>query len=171
MSQWVDDLIETWTIHNDINRFILRWVPPEGLKAVTLLKSGKPGRGRNVARIFAHMHEVRCSKLDKNLDDGAEGVPRFEGSESPSAERLLDAFTRSGEAVAEVARSTIEEDRPIKGWKRSPLAWITYLVAHESHHRGQIAQALKQSGVRPPDEVSYGVWGYWGGYALKQPGG
>jgi uncharacterized damage-inducible protein DinB len=166
----VDDLIEAWTIHNDINLFVLRWVPPEGLEAVTLLKTGKPSRGRNVSRIFAHMHEVRCSKLDKNLAGGLVGIPRFEGSESPSADRLVEAFTRSGEAVAEVARSAIEGGQAIKGWKRSPLAWVTYLVAHESHHRGHIAQALKQSGVRPPDEVSYGVWGYWGGYALKEPG-
>lgn len=35
--------------------------------------------------------------------------------------------------------------------------------------RRRLAQALKQSGLRPPDEVSYGVWGYWGGYALKSP--
>lgn len=29
--------------------------------------------------------------------------------------------------------------------------------------------ALKQSGVRPPEEVSYGTWAYWGGYPLKKP--
>jgi uncharacterized damage-inducible protein DinB len=61
--------------------------------------------------------------------------------------------------------------RPIAGGKRSPVAWLLYLVSHESHHRGRIAQALKPSGVRPPQEVSYGTWGYWGGYELKEPTG
>lgn len=164
----LDDVLETWTIHNEINLFILRWIPPEGLEAVTLLKTGKPSRGRNVARIFAHMHAVRLSKIERNLDTAGE-LPRFEGSESPDAERLTQALTHSGEAVESVVRSAAEADQPITGWKRSPVAWLAYLVSHESHHRGQIAQALKQSGVRPPQEVSYGIWGYWGGYALKEP--
>jgi uncharacterized damage-inducible protein DinB len=170
MSDILDDLLEAWAIHNEINLFILRWIPPQGLEAVTLLKTGKPSSGRDVARIFAHMHEVRCSKLDRNLAEGLDAVPRFEGSESLDAGRLSRALARSGEGVATVVRSAVEADRAIKGWKRSPVAWLTYLISHESHHRGQVAQALKQSGVRPPQEVSYGIWGYWGGYALKDPG-
>jgi len=169
MGKVLEDLLEAWKIHNEVNLYVLRWIPPEGLEAVTLLKNGSPSRGRNVARIFAHMHEVRCTKLERNHPDGRR-LPRFEGSETPDAERLRDALACSGEAVSDVVRSTIEGDRPIAGWKRSPAAWLVYLVSHDSHHRGQIAQALKQSGVRPPQEVSYGVWGYWGGYPLKDPG-
>lgn len=59
--------------------------------------------------------------------------------------------------------------RPLKRWKRAPVTWLVYLIAHEAHHRGQIAQALKQSGIRPPQEVSYGTWAYWDGYPLKKP--
>lgn len=169
MADLLDDLLEAWTIHNAIHLFLLDWVPEEGLAAVTLLKTGKPSKGRNVARIFAHCHEVRCSKLERNLDDLGD-LPRFEGSEVPGRERLHAALAGSGELVAELLRTAIGEGRPIAGWKRSPVAWFAYLVSHESHHRGQIAQALKQSGVRPPDEVSYGVWGHWGGYELKRPG-
>ncbi len=73
--------------------------------------------------------------------------------------------------MSEVVRSRVEANEPLRGWKRSPSHWLAYLIAHESQHRGQIAQALKQSGVRPPQEVSYGVWGYWGGYELKPPSG
>jgi uncharacterized damage-inducible protein DinB len=169
MAKILDDLIDAWKINNEVNLFILRWIPPEGLEAVTLLKTGDPSRGRNVGRIFAHMHEVRCSKLERN-HAGGKDLPRFEGSESPDAARLREALARSARAVADVVRSAVEADRPIAGWKRSPTAWLVYLVSHDSHHRGQIAQALKQSGVRPPQEVSYGVWGYWGGYPLKEPG-
>lgn len=170
MSELLEDILEAWETNNEINRFILRWVPPEGLEAVTLLKSGRPSRGRNVARIFAHMHEVRCSTVERSYD-GASELPRFEGSEVPGADRLEEAFMRSGKAVSSVFRAVIEGEGKLKGWKASPMAWLMYLVSHESHHRGQIAQALKQSGVRPPQEVSFGVWTYWRGYSLKEPSG
>lgn len=168
MTDLIDDVLEAWGVHNEINLFILDWMPDEGLQAVTLLKTGNPSRGRNVSRIFAHMHAVRCARLDRNYE-GAGGLPRFEGSESPSSEQLRDALERSGRAVREVLGVAMREGRPLKGWKRSPVAWAAYLISHESHHRGQIAQALKQSGIRPPQEVSYGTWGYWGGYQLKAP--
>lgn len=169
MGRVIDDLLEAWEISNEINLFILRWIPQRGLDAVTLLKTGKPSCGRNVARIFSHMHEVRCAKLQRNIS-GETDLPRFEGSESPDAARLIQAHRQSGEAVSRVAHTAMEDATPIAGWKRSPVAWLVYLISHDSHHRGQIAQALKQSGVHPPDEISYGVWGYWGGYPLKEPG-
>jgi uncharacterized damage-inducible protein DinB len=164
----LDDLLEAWDAHNRIHLFILDWVPDAGLEAVTLLKTGKPSKGRNVARIFAHMHEVRCSRLQRHRKDAAD-LPRFAGSEVPCREQLTAALAASGEGVAAVLRAAVEDGEPIKGWKRSAAAWLTYLMTHEAHHRGQIAQALKQSGVRPPDEISYGVWGYWGGNKLKRP--
>ena len=167
MADIVSELIEAWEIHNEINLFILDWVPEEGLEAVTLLKTGKPSRGRNVARIFAHMHEVRCSRLE--LAGTVGDLPRFAGREIPDRVSLREALARSGERAAALVRAAYEDDSPIKGWKRSPAALLAYWMVHEAHHRGQIAQALKQSGVRPPDEVSYGTWGYWGGYALKRP--
>ncbi len=113
------------------------------------------------------MHEVRCSRLERAGELG--DLPRFAGLEVPDRERLREALTGSGEKVAALVRAALEGDRPIKGWKRSPAALLAYWISHEAHHRGQIAQALKQSGVRPPDEVSYGTWGYWGGYELKKP--
>jgi len=163
----LDDLLEAWEIHNRINLFILEWVPDEGLEAVTLLKTGQPSTGRNVARIFSHMHEVRCSRLERA---GAVGdLPRIDGREVPDRAWLQGALTASGETCSDLVRGAYEANTPIKGWKRSPAALLTYWLAHEAHHRGQIAQALKQSGVRPPLEVSMGTWGYLGGYELKLP--
>ena len=168
MAEILRDLLEAWGLHNAIHLYILDWVPEEGLQAVTLLKTGKPSTGRNVGRIFAHLHEVRCAWLERDRDRAAD-LPRFEGGETPDRGRLSQALALSGERVAATVRAAVEGERPLKSWKRSPVSWLAYLVSHESHHRGQIAQALKQSGIRSPGEVSYGVWGFWGGAALKPP--
>lgn len=95
-------------------------------------------------------------------------MPRFKGSDVPTAAELKDALARSGRAVAEVVRAAVDGEG-LTSWKRPPVTWLMYLLSHESHHRGQIAQALKQSGVRPPDEIAYGIWAYWGGAAFKAP--
>lgn len=34
-----------------------------------------------------------------------------------------------------------------------------------------LLEAWRIHGVRQPQEVSYGTWGYWGGYELKEPAG
>ena len=39
---------------------------------------------------------------------------------------------------------------------------MCYFIAHDSHHRGQIALALKQNGMRLPEKVALGrIWYPW----------
>jgi uncharacterized damage-inducible protein DinB len=53
----VDQLIETWAIHNRINLYLLEAVAPEHLANVG------PSKGRSVGEQFAHLHNVRLMWL------------------------------------------------------------------------------------------------------------
>jgi uncharacterized damage-inducible protein DinB len=40
-------------------------------------------------------------------------------------------------------------------------AFLTYLVAHDAHHRGQIAMLARQVGHPLPQKAMFGMW-EWG---------
>ncbi|HEV3260331.1 MAG TPA: DinB family protein [Gemmataceae bacterium] len=48
-----------------------------------------------------------------------------------------------------------------KGFKPHVVAFLGYLISHESHHRGQIGWALKNSGHPLDQKTAYGLW-EWG---------
>ena len=73
---------------------------------------------------------------------------------------LETQLLQSGEAIAKLFEIGVSEGR-IKGFKPHPTAFLGYLIAHEAHHRGQIALTLKQSGHPLDKKISFGLW-EWG---------
>lgn len=150
-----DQLLDTWRIHDRINRYLLAAVPAEALGAVSA------SRGRSVGEQFAHVHNVRLMWLKSAAPELLEGLEKVEKEGAGDAEVLRAALEASGEAVAELLRRSLAEGGRIKGFKPHAAAFLGYLVSHESHHRGQIALTLKQAGHPLDRKVAYGLW-EWG---------
>ena len=152
--QTIHHLCETWAIHQRIHLYLLAALPEEALAA-----SLTP-RGRNVSALFAHIHAVRLMWLKSAAPDLLEGLAKLEAGNATVAQ-LADALTASGNAIEQLARRGLEAGGKIKGFKPHAIAFLGYLIAHESHHRGQIEWALKHAGHPLPDNISYGLW-EWG---------
>jgi uncharacterized damage-inducible protein DinB len=148
-----EQLVETWEIHNRINLYLLDALGPDSLVA-----SLTPP-GRTVAAQFAHIHNVRLMWLKSAAPALLEGLDKLDGKATTAAE-LRAALQASSSAIAELLRQGLAAGK-IKGFKPHPVAFAGYLIAHESHHRGQIGWTLKHTGHPLSQKVAYGLW-EWG---------
>ncbi|HEX5725810.1 MAG TPA: DinB family protein [Longimicrobiaceae bacterium] len=147
-------LVDTWRIHNRINLYLLDAVAPEALADVA------PSKGRSVAEAFAHLHNVRIMWLNAAAPELLEGLEKIEKGAPAGHAELRRALEASGAAI-EALLARAAGTGKVKGFKPHATAFLGYLISHESHHRGQIAVALKASGHPLERKVAYGIW-EWG---------
>lgn len=151
----IDALLETWTINARINLYLLEAVDDAALGA-----SAAP-RGRTVFSLFAHIHNARLMWLKSAAPELLVGVDKIEPNGPPSKAPLSSGLANSAVAIEGLLRSALESNGRVKGFKPHAVAFLGYLVSHESHHRGQIETILRLNGSPIPDAVSYGLW-EWG---------
>ncbi len=152
----VEQVLATWRRHNDLLLYLVAHVPPKGFAAVPA-----HSRGRDVARQLEHLDRVRRGWLHYHTTGHRAKAPR-DKERAPSPARLKRALQESGRLVEAFLRRGLDGEVRPRMFGRQVLRWMGYLVAHESHHRGQIMLALKQSGMRLPDRVALdGLWGGW----------
>jgi uncharacterized damage-inducible protein DinB len=149
----IDEILEAWRINNRINLRLIDNISDAGMKC-TLSRRG----GRNVARQFAHLQYVRVYHLNRRARSLAPGARVFATHEEPDRGALVAALQDSSQRVEQWLRLVSEGTPGIRTFKRGLVPTLTYLVAHESHHRGSILLTLKQCGHAVDSTTRYGIW-------------
>jgi len=144
-------LLSAFASNNRIDQYLIENVPSEAWFA-------KPpeGKGRTIAAIAARIHNVRLlwlkaagvTKLPAKLDDSA------------SMKEVLQALSESHAALAGVLAAGLESGL-VKSFKPDAASFYAYLIAHDAHHRGQIASLARRLGHPIPQSVGFGMW-EWG---------
>ena len=147
-------LLDTWQIHDRINLYLLDAVEAGDLDGQSASK------GRTVGEQFAHIHNVRLMWLKSAAPELLAGLQKIEKLEARDKKALRKALADSGKAIGALISQSAESGK-VKGFKPHVGAFVGYLISHESHHRGQIALSLKQSGKPLGKKISYGIW-EWG---------
>lgn len=147
-------LLEAYATANRINIYLLNALPDD----VWRVKHSS-GKGRHIAAIAAHMHNVRLMWL-KSAGKTPEIPAKLDGETCTCAE-AVEALTESHAAVAQVLSEALATDGRIKGFKPDAAGFFAYLIAHDAHHRGQIIMLARQLGHPVSQSAMFGLW-QWG---------
>ena len=121
---------------------------------------------RTIRSIAAHLHNSRCSWIRTLGREHGIAMPARVDHNRVTPRQLSAALKRSSagmEALLDLAFENGGAIPPSKGyvWRNLSLDVghvLTYFVAHEAHHRGQIIMAARQAGKRLPRTVTDTVW-------------
>ena len=147
-------LLTSFDTNDRINRYLIENLPAEAWRA-----EPPDGKGRTIAAIVAHLHNVRVMWL-KAAAKGSK-IPEQLDRASVTPSQATKALERSRTALSAVLLSALESDGRVKGFRPDAAGFFGYLIAHDAHHRGQICMLARQVGHPLSQKAMFGMW-EWG---------
>jgi len=151
-----EQLIEAWQINNRMNLLLIDNIDDAGMQK-TLSTRG----GRTIYLQLVHVHNVRIGWLEVIAKDIYSKYKQLDKDATYNRTALRKAFEESAKGIEEFINQSWEKGGIVKSFKKGLVPMIAYFISHESHHRGQALLTLKQSGVKIPDILKWGLW-EWG---------
>jgi uncharacterized damage-inducible protein DinB len=154
-------ILQAWSTNDRVTTFLVEQIP------AGLWGDAVPGCPRRTIRMIAgHIHNARCMWIKTLGQPHGIAVPQAVDRHRVTPAQLVRGLKRSGRGIADLLALGLEQDGEIPPtaaytWRNLPLDVghvLTYFVAHEGHHRGQILLVARHLGHRLPAEVRNGLW-------------
>jgi uncharacterized damage-inducible protein DinB len=167
-----ESVLAAWATTDRTTTFLVERMP------AGLWDAPVPGAHRKTVRmIAAHLHNSRCMWIRTLGEPHGIGAPARVDRGRVNRRELVRALKASGRAMANLLAFGLAQDGRIPPtaryvWRNLPLDVghvLTYFVAHEGHHRGQIVMLARQLGHPLPREVTNGLW-WWTGRSEEARG-
>jgi uncharacterized damage-inducible protein DinB len=156
-----DLFLDAWKTNNRVTVFLVEHLTAEVWNAAV------PGMPRRTVQMIAgHLHNARCMWIKTLGAEHGVKVPRPVDRHNVKPKNLIKALNQSGRGILGLLKLGLDNNGTIPNskayvWRNLPLDVahvLTYFVAHEGHHRGQIVMIARQLGCRLPVEVTGGLW-------------
>jgi uncharacterized damage-inducible protein DinB len=151
-------LIDAWRTNNRVTVYLIENLPAELWAKIV------PGSPRRTVRsIAAHIHNARCMWIKMIGARHGVSVPKAVDPRTVRPTELLRALERSSDGMIKLIRLGVARGGtiPPANWQNFPtdlVHFLSYFVAHEAHHRGQLCMLARQLGHRLPADVTAGLW-------------
>jgi uncharacterized damage-inducible protein DinB len=117
------------------------------------------GKGRTIAAIVAHLHNVRHMWLTVSAK-ASPAPPKLDRHDVTPAQ-AAKALRQSAAAMGRLFENAVAAGGHVKDFRPDVVGFLSYAIAHEAHHRGQIALVARQLGHPLSQETGYAMWD-WG---------
>jgi uncharacterized damage-inducible protein DinB len=156
-----DLLVGAWRTNARVTSFLI-----EGLPAALWISPLPEMPRRTFRGLAAHLHNSRATWIRTLGREHGVQTASLVDPRRVSKRELLAALRRSAggiEALLTLGIAAGGSLPPSRGyvWRNLPLDVghvLTYFVAHEGHHRGQMVMAARQLGHRLPRDTVNGLW-------------
>ena len=166
-----DMILNAWSTNDRVTTYLVEQLPD------TLWNAVVPGCPRRTIRMISgHIHNARCTWIKTLGKPHGIAVPRAVDRHrvTRATQPRLD---QQRPRYRQLAGLGVDRDGQIPPtaaytWCNLPLDVghvLTYFVAHEGHHRGQIVLVARQLGHRLPADVRNGLW-QWNKRAAESRG-
>ena len=154
-------LLDAWRTNNRVTVFLVEHLPDD------LWAEAVPGAPRRTVRMIAgHIHNARCMWIKTLGKEFGIAVPQAVNRHKVGPKELIPALGKSSRGIIKLLKLGCDRGGmlPVSAsytWRNLPLDVghvLTYFVAHEGHHRGQIVMLARQLGYRLPVEITGGLW-------------
>ena len=154
-------LLNSWKTNHQVTVFLVQRLPREVWNAAV------PGMPRRTVQMIAgHIHNARCMWIKTLGHEHGIRVPVAVDRHKVNPQSLIKGLGQSSRGIVSLLKLGFENGGTIPTsasyiWRNLPLDvghFLTYFVAHEGHHRGQIVMIARQVGCRLPVEVTGGLW-------------
>ena len=156
--QDVRGLVATWRTSNRVTTYLVEQLSEELWPLVV------PGTPRKTVRaLVAHIHNSRCRWIRALGTKPGVAMPRLVDPRRARPREVVRALARSSEGIVALLEwgGAHGGSVPRAAWQNFPTDldhFLSYFVAHEAHHRGQLCLVARQLGHPLPREVMGGLW-------------
>jgi uncharacterized damage-inducible protein DinB len=165
-------LVESYAANERMNQIVLEYLDPGAWRA-------RPAgtRGRTIADIFSHVHNIRRKWLRLSAPHLELPAPLDRARCTPEQARaaLAESAARCGEMLADALSgrrvTAFRRDGLAKPWPPG-AAMAAYMLSHDAHHRGQVCMMAHQLGFPLPAKAGSEIWVWeklWKQCGLSRP--